>query len=113
VPTASLKTFATATLKTLIVLTLSSGCVYQVDVQQGNKLEEKNIEAIEIGMTRNQVRFLLGTPVTADPFHNDRWDYVYYFRQGRSKTPERRWLIVWFDNDEVRELQTDVPIQPG
>lgn len=97
----------------LLTLLFASACVYRVDVQQGNKLEEKNIEAIEIGMTRNQVRFLLGTPVAADPFHDDRWDYVYYFRQGRSKQPERRWLIVWFDGDTVREVQKDVPVKPG
>ena len=96
-----------------ITAMFASACVYQVDVQQGNKLEQKNIDTIEVGMTRNQVRFLLGTPVAADPFHDDRWDYVYYFRQGRSRTPERRWLIVWFDGDRVREVQKDVPVQPG
>ncbi len=95
----------------LVALTLTSACVYQVDVQQGNKLEEKSIETIEVGMTRNQVRFLLGTPVAADPFHDNRWDYVYYFKQGRSKNPERRWLIVWFDGDVVTEIQKDVPIK--
>ena len=94
-------------------LLFTASCVFRIDVQQGNKLEDKNIEAVEIGMTRNQVRFLLGTPVTADPFHSDRWDYIYYFRQGRSENPERRWLIVWFDGDQVREIQRDVVAQPG
>jgi len=91
----------------------STGCVYELDVQQGNKLEPKDVENVQVGMTRNQVRFLLGTPVVTDIFHEDRWDYIYYFRAGRSKKPERRWLIVWFDENIVREIQRDVAIQPG
>ena len=97
----------------MALLLLSTACVYQVDVQQGNKLEDKNVEAVEVGMTRNQVRFLLGTPVVADPFHNDRWDYVYYFRKGRTEVPERRWMIIWFEADRVSDIQRDVPIQSG
>ena len=52
---------------------LTGGCVYRLDVQQGNLLEQKDIEAILPGMTRNQVRYLLGTPVAATPFRTDRW----------------------------------------
>ena len=87
-------------------------CVYRVDVQQGNLLEQDDINAVKAGMTRNQVRFLLGTPVALDAFHNDRWDYVYYFRQGRSRKAERRRIIVYFDTDVVREVQRDVPLKP-
>lgn len=94
------------------LLMLSTACVYEVDVQQGNKLEPQDIESVQVGMTRNQVRFLLGTPVVSDVFRSDRWDYVYYFRAGRSKKPERRWLIVWFDGNVVREIQTDVEMRP-
>lgn len=92
---------------------LLSGCVYQVDVQQGNLLEEKDIEAVQVGMTRSQVRFLLGTPAVADPFHQDRWDYIYYFRQGRERYADRSWLIVYFDGDQVREILRDVPVEPS
>jgi outer membrane protein assembly factor BamE len=100
-------------LTTALLLCVLSACVYQVDVQQGNKLEPQDVEAIKVGMTRNQVRFLLGTPVVSDLFRNDRWDYVYFFRKGKSKTPDRRWLIVWFDGDLVREVERDVQVQPG
>ena len=96
----------------ICLLTACSACVYEVDVQQGNKLEPQDVESVQVGMTRNQVRFLLGTPVVADVFHPDRWDYVYYFRAGRSNKPERRWLIVWFEGNVVREIQTDVEIRP-
>ena len=94
-------------------LGVMNACVYEVDVQQGNKLEPQDIESVVVGMTRNQVRFLLGTPVVADAFHDDRWDYIYYFRAGRSNRPERRWVIVWFDGNIVREVQKDVAVQPG
>jgi outer membrane protein assembly factor BamE len=104
-------------LSLLLVITLLTlpvtGCVYRVDVQQGNLLEDKEVEAIKVGMTRSQVRFLLGTPAISDPFHADRWDYIYYFRQGRKRTADRAWLIVYFDGDRVREIQRDVPVEPS
>jgi len=92
--------------------TLLGACVYRVDVQQGNLLEEADIEAVQVGMTRSQVRFLLGTPVIADTFHNDRWDYIYYYKRGRARVADRSWLIVYFDGDRVSRILPDVPVQP-
>lgn len=95
-----------------MLLTLVSACVYRVDVQQGNLLEDSDVDAVQTGMTRSQVRFLLGTPVVEDTFHRDRWDYIYYFRQGRKRVVDRSWLIVYFDGDRVREIQKDVTPEP-
>ena len=95
----------------LVSLVLVSGCVYQLDIQQGNLLEQDEIEAISVGMTRSQVRFLLGTPVVADSFNQDRWDYVYYFRNGR-KAPERRWVVVYFEEDRVVRILPDQLLEP-
>jgi outer membrane protein assembly factor BamE len=89
-----------------------NACVYRIDVQQGNLLEDNDIDAVQIGMTRSQIRFVLGTPVIEDPFHHDRWDYIYYYRKGRSRVADRRWLIVNFDGDRVREIEKDVPMNP-
>lgn len=86
-----------------------TACVYRVDIQQGNLLDDTDIEGVQAGMTRSQVRYLLGTPLVEDAFHKDRWDYVYYFRKGRSERAEKRWLIVIFENDKVKGLQKDVP----
>ena len=97
-----------ATALTLLV----TACVYELDVQQGNKLEADDIEKIAVGMTRSQVRFVLGTPVVGDVLHKDRWDYLYYFKPGRRTDIERRWLIVWFDGNVVSEIQRDVRAQP-
>lgn len=87
-----------------------AGCVYRVDVQQGNLLDESAIEAVQVGMTRSQVRFLLGTPVVVNPFQPDRWDYMYFLRPGRSREPIQRWVIVSFDGDVVSKIQPDVPV---
>lgn len=87
-----------------------AGCVYRIDIQQGNLLEEEAIEQVEVGMTPSQVRFLLGTPMVADAFHQDRWDYLYYLRKGRARKAEKRWFIVYFSEDLVSQLDRDVPI---
>lgn len=89
-----------------------AACVYRIDVQQGNLLEDKDIGQVEVGMTRSQVQFLLGTPMVSDSFHHDRWDYAYYFRQGRSHDVQHRWLIVYFQNERVARVERDVELQP-
>lgn len=92
---------------------LLCACVYRIDIQQGNVLEEENIDQVEVGMSRSAVQFLLGTPMVADSFHEDRWDYTYYFRQGRSRNIQQRWFIVHFENDRVVELERDVVLDPS
>ena len=87
-----------------------SACVYRIDIQQGNLLDEEVIEQVEVGMTRSQVQFLLGTPMVSDSFHRDRWDYMYYFRKGRSRRAQKRWFIVHFNEDRVARIERDVPV---
>jgi outer membrane protein assembly factor BamE len=90
-----------------------TACIYRIDVQQGNLLEDSDIQQVEVGMTRSQVQFLLGTPMVADSFHRDRWDYAYYLRHGKSREVERRWLIVYFENERVARVDRDVELQPA
>ncbi|MBN1239725.1 MAG: outer membrane protein assembly factor BamE [Gammaproteobacteria bacterium] len=87
---------------------LLGGCVYRLNIQQGNLLERETIEQVEVGMTRSQVQFLLGTPTVSDTFHDDRWDYPYYFRLGRSREIARRWFVVYFDDDRVERIVHEV-----
>lgn len=89
----------------LAVLAGASGCVYRANISQGNIVEEEDLDQVELGMTRNQVRFLLGTPMIADPFHQNRWDYVYYVKIGRRDASAKRWVTVLFDGDTVTEIQ--------
>ncbi len=83
---------------------LSSGCVYRMSITQGNFLEGKTVDQLQVGMTRAQVRYLLGTPMVPDVFDKERWDYLYYFKRGRLKTPEQRHLIVYFQEDKVSKF---------
>jgi len=97
-----------------IVLTALAltACVYRIDIQQGNLLDDEDIVQIEVGMTRSQVQFLLGTPMVSDSFHRDRWDYAYYFRRGRSPDLIQRWVVVHFENDRVTRVDRDLALQP-
>ena len=92
---------------------LLGGCVYRIDVQQGNLLEEETIDQVEVGMSRSAVEFLLGTPMVADSFHKDRWDYPYYLKSGRSREIQRRWVIVYFQDDRVARVERDVTLEPS
>lgn len=97
----------------LAALALALGaCVYRIDIQQGNLLEEGDIDLLTVGMERGQVQFLLGTPMINDPFHRDRWDYPYYFVRGRSPNVVRRWLVVYFDGDRVARIDKDLELEP-
>ncbi len=88
-----------------LVLAALTACVHRIDIQQGNFLDKEDIDRISVGMTRVQVRALLGTPMVADPFQGSRWDYVYYFKQGRLKKPVQRHFIVYFDGaDKVEKI---------
>lgn len=83
-----------------------SGCVHRVDIQQGNFLDSEDIDRVAVGMTRVQVRSLLGTPMVADPFVHTRWDYVYYLKRGRWDEPRQRHFIVFFDaQDKVERIE--------
>lgn len=95
-----------------LVASLFTACVYRIDVQQGNLLDDQDIGQVEVGMTRSQVQFLLGTPMIADSFHRDRWDYAYYLRRGRSSDVVQRWVIVHFENDRVARVERDLALQP-
>ncbi len=69
---------------------------YRPDVQQGNVVTQDMVEQLRPGMTEDQVRFLLGTPMLRDIFHQDRWDYPYYLQRGDGSTQLRK-LTVFFD----------------
>lgn len=86
---------------------LCTGCVYRMDIQQGNFLEGKTVNQLQVGMTRSQVRYLLGTPMVPDIFNKDRWDYLYYFKTGHLERPEQRHLVVLFKEDKVMSFQRD------
>jgi outer membrane protein assembly factor BamE len=94
-----------AALATLLAALALGGCVYRMDIQQGNYLEGKAVDQLQVGMTRTQVRYLLGTPLVPDVFDKDRWDYLYYFRHGRHRPNDPRRLVVYFKDDKVERFE--------
>jgi outer membrane protein assembly factor BamE len=82
------------------------GFPYRSSVQQGNWVTQEQVAQLKQGMTRDQVRFVLGSPTLTDVLHADRWDYVYYFKPGSGAAEERK-LTVWFKNDTLDRWEGD------
>lgn len=80
---------------------------YRIDIQQGNFLSQEMVSKLKKGMTREQVRFVLGTPLVTDIFHANRWDYVFY-REVRGGPPQRQQLTVFFENDRLDRVAGEV-----
>jgi outer membrane protein assembly factor BamE (lipoprotein component of BamABCDE complex) len=96
----------------LLACCIVEACIYRINIQQGNVIEQEAVDQVQVGMSRSAVQFLLGTPMVADSFHEERWDYTYYFRQGRSRSIERRWLVVYFEDDRVVRIERDLTLAP-
>jgi len=92
---------------------VATGCVYRANIAQGNLIKQEDLDQAEVGMTRVQIRFLLGTPMIDDPFHKDRWDYVYYLKIGRKDAAAKRWVSVIFTEDRVSEIRKEQELDPG
>lgn len=80
---------------------------YVIDVRQGNFVTQEMVSQLKLGMSRDQVRFVLGTPLLTDTFHVDRWDYVYRFKPGH-KEPQQRRLAVFFVDGKLAKVDGDV-----
>jgi outer membrane protein assembly factor BamE len=80
---------------------------YRIDVRQGNYVTQDMVARLKPGMSRDQVRFALGTPLVADMFHANRWDYVYRFEPGRGEVQLRR-LVVFFEDNKLVRVGGDV-----
>jgi outer membrane protein assembly factor BamE len=98
-----------------IIALLLSGClsVYKVEVQQGNVVTQEMIDKLKPGMTPSQVRFVMGTPLIVDPFHQDRWDYYYYLRRSNETSGESQRVTVVFKNDLLIAVQGNTRIKTG
>lgn len=97
----------------LLVLSLTSvGCadwIYRIDVPQGNFLDERDVEKLRIGMSKEQVIFVLGRPVVQDSFDHDTWYYVYKMKRGMKKRGEdfEKRMIIHFDADKIVNVEGD------
>lgn len=95
---------------------LISGCsiidswTYKVNKQQGNITEQKNVDKLEIGMTKEQVKFLLGTAMSIDSFDHDRWDYVYTYQAGNEASTRNNFSVV-FENNKLTEIEGEALVK--
>lgn len=96
----------------LTAITLS-GCslVYRIDIPQGNYVEQKQVSKLRQGMTREQVSYVLGSPMLKDTFDANTWYYLYEFQPGHGQK-ERKELTVRFANERLVAISGDFP-QPA
>lgn len=85
-------------------LLVSACSIHKIDVQQGNVITQEMREQIKEGVSKRQVSFILGTPLLADPFHRDRWDYVYSLQTGKNK-PEIQRMTLFFEDDKLIRIE--------
>ena len=85
-------------------------CAYRPDVQQGNTFDEKQVSQLKVGMSPQQVTFIMGTALLKDTFHKNRWDYIYTFAKGREKA-ERRLLTLYFKKNRLLKID-DSQLKP-
>lgn len=106
---AALRTGLTASALALVLTACGGtqwGFPYRADVQQGNWITAEQVALLQPGMTREQVRFVLGTPTLQDIFHTNRWDYPYFNKPGYG-APQERKFTVWFENDQLARWNGD------
>lgn len=80
--------------------------VYKIGIPQGNIITQEMVDQLRPGMTKRQVIFVMGTPLVRDPFHQDRWDYIYSYQPGGGVRGQER-LTVFFENDELVRFTGD------
>ena len=85
---------------------------YRIDVRQGNYVDQELVAQLRRGMTRDQVRYVLGSPLVVDMFRTDRWDYVYRFRPGSGEA-QQRVISLFFAGDVLERIEGDVAAASG
>lgn len=95
-----------AILCSTLALTACSNWVYRIDVPQGNYMEQQLVDKLRVQMTKEQVHYILGSPVAKNPFKDDKWHYVYNLRKGKGGE-FRSELVIHFENDKVIDMTGD------
>jgi outer membrane protein assembly factor BamE len=100
---------------TFVGLLALAGCsfpgVYKIDIQQGNVVTQDMIDQLRPGMTRRQVRFIMGNPLLTDTFHTNRWDYLYSLQPGGGERQQERVSLIFNESDQLVSLSGD--FMPG
>jgi outer membrane protein assembly factor BamE len=101
------RTFVFPALLAALVMATTSGCgiLYKQPIYQGNLIEKSAVEQLQVGMSKQDVQILLGTPSIADPFTQNRWDYTASQRIDRRGKVDVKNFVVWFDNNAVTKWE--------
>ena len=86
---------------------------YRIEIQQGNYITQEMVAQLGPGLTRDQVRFVLGTPLVSDIFHEERWDYVFMRQRANSREVEYRRIAVFFEEGRLKRIEGDGAAAPG
>lgn len=85
---------------------------YKVEIRQGNLITQDMRAKIKVGMSQSQVKAALGAPLISDPYHANRWDYVYSLEQ-QGKVVENQRLTLYFKNDKLSRIDDATPLKPA
>ena len=83
--------------------------IYRIDIQQGNVVTQDMLVKLKPGMSKEQVGFVLGSPLLVDTFQSDRWHYIYSFKAGNGNRTQRT-IVAWFEDDQLTHISGDVKI---
>lgn len=83
---------------------------HKIEIRQGNLISPEMRARVKVGMTQQQVKIVLGTPLVSDPFHANRWDYIYRFEQ-EGKLVESQHMTLYFDKDILQRIEEDAPFK--
>ena len=83
--------------------------LHKIDIQQGNVIDQEMLNKLQPGMDKKQVKFIMGTPVLVDPFHNERWEYIYSFQEG-GKVREQRHITLHFEGGKLAHISGDIEV---
>lgn len=89
----------------LVFLSILAACtIHKIDIQQGNAITQESVEKLKIGMDKKQVVQIMGTPLINDPFHYDRWDYIYQFIAGDTEETQSSAITLYFTGNKLSKI---------
>ncbi|MCO7224621.1 outer membrane protein assembly factor BamE [Pleionea sp. CnH1-48] len=95
----------------ILLMSISTGCsIYRMDIRQGNIVEQKDVDKIRKGMTKEQIMFVLGRPVIRDTFDQDTWYYVHSFKSGKTQKVTKKSMTLTFKDNLLVDMVGDFDI---
>ncbi len=90
-----------------VIMFSNIGCAYRADLAQGNFVEQKDVDKLRIGMNREQVKFVLGTPMLTNKFHKDKWYFINSYREGWNEANQKTLIVIFDENFLVKDITGD------